>query len=99
MIENTLVAFRAELLACVTQEFTCEEERLVPSRSAGTVLMIDESQVLGSSVAIALRTQGFRVVQAHDGRSGVDLFQAHEAVIGVESRIVRNLARLIRRCQ
>lgn len=55
----------------------------MPSRTVGTVLMIDENEVLCSSVSIALRTQGFRVLEAHDGRFGVDLFQIHEAAIDV----------------
>ncbi len=45
--------------------------------------MIDENEVLCSVVSIALRTQGFRVFKAHDGPSGVDLFQLHEAAIDV----------------
>ena len=65
------------------QESKREEERLVPSRIVGTVLMIDENEVLCRSVSIALRTQGFRVLEAHDGRNGVDLFQVHEAAIDV----------------
>ena len=55
----------------------------MPSGTVGTVLMIDENEVLCSVVSIALRTQGFRVLAAHDGRSGVDLFQVHEAEIDV----------------
>lgn len=61
------------------QESKREEDRLVPS----TVLMIDDNEMLCSAVSIALRTQGFRVLEAHDGRSGVDLFQVHEAAIDV----------------
>ena len=59
-----------------------EEVRLVPS-TVGTVLMIDENEVLSNVVSIALRAQGFRVFEAHDGPSGVDLFQVHMAVIDV----------------
>jgi two-component system, cell cycle sensor histidine kinase and response regulator CckA len=70
-------------LACVAHEPRREEERLVPSRTAGTVMMIDKNEVLCSVVSIALRTQGFRVLEAHDGRSGVDLFQVHQAAIDV----------------
>ena len=54
-----------------------------PSRTVGTVLMIDDNQVLRSVVSRFLRTQGFRVLEAEDGRSGVDLFQVHEAAIDV----------------
>jgi two-component system, cell cycle sensor histidine kinase and response regulator CckA len=56
---------------------------LAPSRTAGTVLIIDDNEVLCGAVSIALRTQGFLVLEAHDGRSGVDLFQVHHAVIDV----------------
>jgi len=83
MIENTLLASHAEGLACVAQESHREEVRLVPSRTVGTVLMIDENEVLCSVVSIALRAQGFRVFEAHDGPSGVDLFQVHQAAIDV----------------
>ncbi len=55
----------------------------MPSRTVRTVLMIDENEVLCSAISIVLRTQGFRVLLAHDGRSGVDLFQVHEPEIDV----------------
>ena len=55
----------------------------MPSRTVGTVLMIDDNEVLRSAVSKVLRTQGFRVLEADDGRSGVDLFQVHEAAIDV----------------
>ena len=45
--------------------------------------MIDDNEVLCGAVSIALRTQGFGVIEAHDGRSGVDLFRVHEAAIDV----------------
>ena len=60
---------------------TEREARLVPSTTVRTVLMIDDNEALCRAVSIALRTQGFRVLEAHDGRSGVDLFQANEAAI------------------
>jgi CheY-like chemotaxis protein len=83
MIENKLLGPHAQGLACVAQEYHREEVRLVPSRTVGTVLMIDENEVLCSVVSIALRTQGFRTFEAHDGPSGVDLFQVDEAAIDV----------------
>jgi two-component system cell cycle sensor histidine kinase/response regulator CckA len=67
----------------LAQESQREEVPLVPSRTVGTVLMIDENEVLCTVVSIALRTQGFHVFEAHDGPSGVDLFQLHEAAIDV----------------
>jgi two-component system cell cycle sensor histidine kinase/response regulator CckA len=83
MIENTSFASHPEGLACVAQESHREELRLVPSRTVGTVLIIDENEVLCNVVSIALRTQGFHVFEAYDGQAGVDLFQIHEAVIDV----------------
>jgi two-component system, cell cycle sensor histidine kinase and response regulator CckA len=80
MIENTPFASHADVLACVAQESNREDKRLGPSRTAGTVLMIDDNEVLRSAVSRLLRTEGFRVLEAEDGRSGVDLFQVHEAI-------------------
>jgi CheY-like chemotaxis protein len=70
-------------LACVAQESNREDLRMGPSRTVGTVLMIDDNEVLRSVVSRFLRTQGFRVLEAEDGRSGVDLFKVHEAAIDV----------------
>jgi CheY-like chemotaxis protein len=83
MIENKLFASHAEVLACAPQESQREEEGLVPSRTVGTVLMIEDNKALCTAVSKMLRTQGFRVLEANDGRTGVDLFQAHAAEIDV----------------
>ena len=45
--------------------------------------MIDDNEVLRGAVSRLLRIEGFRVLEAEDGRSGVDLFQVHEAAIDV----------------
>jgi hypothetical protein len=39
----------------------------VPSRTVGTVLMIDDNEVLRSAASKLLRTQGFRVIEADCG--------------------------------
>src|ERR1700722_14423616 len=59
------------------------KRRLVPSKITATVLMIDRNEVLCSAISIALRTQGFRVIEAYDSLSGVDSFQVHESAIDV----------------
>src|SRR5580704_10626230 len=83
MIENTLFASHADVPACVAQESNREDKRLGPSRTVGTVLMIDDNEVLRTAVSRLLRIEGFRVLEAEDGRSGVDLFQVHAASIDV----------------
>jgi two-component system cell cycle sensor histidine kinase/response regulator CckA len=83
MIENTLLASHADVPGCVAQESKREDKRLGPSRTVGTVLMIDDNEVLRTAVSRLLRTEGFRVLEAEDGRSGVDLFQVHKAAIDV----------------
>ena len=45
--------------------------------------MIDDNELLRNAVSKLLRTEGFRVLEAEDGRSGVDLFQVHAASIDV----------------
>jgi two-component system cell cycle sensor histidine kinase/response regulator CckA len=83
MIENTLFTSYSDVLACVAQESKREDDRLGPSRTVGTVLMIDDNELLRNAVSKLLRTEGFRVLEAEDGRSGVDLFQVHEATVDV----------------
>lgn len=39
----------------------------MPSRTVGTVLMIDDNEVLRSAASKLLRTQGFRVLEADFG--------------------------------
>jgi PAS domain S-box-containing protein len=45
-------------------------------RFAGTVLVIDDEDILRLAVAKMLRKQGFSVLETGDGRAGVELFQA-----------------------
>ena len=53
------------------------------SRIVGRILMIEDNELLRSAVSKLLRIEGFTVLEAEDGRSGVDLFQVHEAAIDV----------------
>ena len=45
--------------------------------------MVEDNEALRNAVSKLLRTQGFRVLEAHDGRSGLDLFQVANAAIDV----------------
>jgi len=47
----------------------------------GTVLVIEDEEPLRHAVSKWLRKKGFRVIEASDGRGGVDLFKAHEHTI------------------
>jgi PAS domain S-box-containing protein len=53
-----------------------------PERVAGTVLVVEDEDSLRVAVSKALRKQGFSVIEAGDGRTGVDLFLANEPDIG-----------------
>jgi PAS domain S-box-containing protein len=49
----------------------------------GTVLVVEDEDALRDGVSKMLRKRGFCVVEAGDGRSGVDLFRASDRVIDV----------------
>jgi CheY-like chemotaxis protein len=49
--------------------------------AAGTVLIIEDEEPLRLAVSKMLRKTGFGVIEASDGREGVDLFRAHEPAI------------------
>ncbi len=49
--------------------------------TVGTVLVIEDEEPLRHAVTKWLRKKGFRVIEASDGRGGVDLFKAHEHTI------------------
>jgi PAS domain S-box-containing protein len=51
--------------------------------STGTVLVVEDEQVLRSAVANMLRKSGFVVIEAGDGIAGARLFQDHAASIDV----------------
>jgi two-component system cell cycle sensor histidine kinase/response regulator CckA len=48
---------------------------------SGTVLLVEDEEILRLAVSKALRRRGFYAIEATDGRAGVDLFQAHESEI------------------
>jgi two-component system, cell cycle sensor histidine kinase and response regulator CckA len=51
------------------------------NKSAGTVLVIEDEETLRMAVSRMLRKRGFEVIEAADGRTAVDLFQAHKGSI------------------
>jgi len=53
------------------------------SGAAGTVLMVEDEEVLRLSVSKMLRKKGFSVVEAADGYSALDLFRARKNSIDV----------------
>jgi len=53
------------------------------SAGKGTVLVIEDEEALRLAASKALRKRGFSVLEAGDGRAGVDLFRAKEQEIDV----------------
>jgi two-component system cell cycle sensor histidine kinase/response regulator CckA len=49
----------------------------------GTVLMVDDEEMLRVAVSRMLRKKGFSVIEAGDGHTALDLFRAKAAEIGV----------------
>jgi CheY-like chemotaxis protein len=49
--------------------------------AAGTVLIIEDEEPLRLAFSKMLRKRGFDVIEASDGREGVNLFRAHEPAI------------------
>ncbi len=49
----------------------------------GTILVVEDEEDLRRAVAKMLRRRGFSVIEANDGRIGVDLFEAHATEIDV----------------
>ncbi len=50
---------------------------------AGTILVVEDEEVLRGATSKMLQKAGFSVIQAADGTSGVDLFRANEQAIDV----------------
>jgi PAS domain S-box-containing protein len=50
---------------------------------AATVLLVEDEESLRSAISTMLRRSGYRVIEAGDGRTAVDLFRAREAEIDV----------------
>jgi hypothetical protein len=59
------------------------ESREDEYRGTETVLLIDDEQVVRSSVARALRQHGYEVLEADDGQSGLSAYRSHAAQIGI----------------
>jgi CheY-like chemotaxis protein len=55
----------------------------VRSGQTGTVLLVDDEDVLRAAVARALKREGFSVLEARDGLAGVQLFARHCGQIDV----------------
>jgi signal transduction histidine kinase len=55
----------------------------MPRGFAGTVLMVEDEDTLRSAVSKMLGKQGFAVIEAADGKTGVELFRARAAKIDV----------------
>jgi PAS domain S-box-containing protein len=55
----------------------------VPARSAGTVLVVEDEEVLRLAVSKALRNRGFTVMEAQDGSVAIDLMRTHRDDIDV----------------
>jgi PAS domain S-box-containing protein len=71
------------LLPCTTQPLTDTSDRTSTRTDvdfdgpAGTILMIEDEEVLRQAVATMLRKRGFRVIEAGDGATGMELFRNH----------------------
>jgi two-component system, cell cycle sensor histidine kinase and response regulator CckA len=71
------------LLPCSAQaKGTAHDDGTAHSANAemsftGTLLLIDDEEALLFAVAKMLRKKGFSVLEARNGREGIDLFQAH----------------------
>jgi PAS domain S-box-containing protein len=51
--------------------------------TAGTVLLVEDEQVLRGAVSTLLQKRGFLVIEAGDGAAGTELFRANKAEIDV----------------
>jgi two-component system cell cycle sensor histidine kinase/response regulator CckA len=76
------------LLPCIAQP--AEDASAPPLRTNredgsgfGTVLLVEDEEPLRLAVAKMLRKGGFTVIEAGDGRTAVDLFQANEPAVDV----------------
>jgi PAS domain S-box-containing protein len=77
------------LLPCASQPAPDTHDILVSDSAVevenvgGTVLVVEDEDALRCAVSKMLRKQGFFVLEASDGRAGVDLFRANEREIDV----------------
>ena len=72
------------MLPCTVQPTRASRTIALPASSAaggrvnGTVLVVEDEEELRTAVSKMLRKRDFRVVEAPDGRAGVDLFRANQ---------------------
>jgi two-component system, cell cycle sensor histidine kinase and response regulator CckA len=59
------------------------ERSQVPARSVGTVLVVEDEEVLRLAVSKALRNRGFAVMEAQDGSVAIGLMRVHSDDIDV----------------
>jgi CheY-like chemotaxis protein len=77
------------LLPCTSEPARDTHDILVPASTGevgsvhGTVLVVEDEDALRVAVSRILRKRGFSVVEASDGRTGLDLFLANEREIDV----------------
>jgi CheY-like chemotaxis protein len=75
------------LLPCTMQRVPDTSQRETPGEDPdlgglpGTVLVIEDEDVLRQAVAAMLRKRGFRVIEAGDGATGTELFLNSKTVI------------------
>ena len=50
-------------------------------RGAGTILVVDDEEVVRSTAKTALERYGYSVLLAEDGQTGVDMYRQHGAII------------------
>ena len=65
-----------------TQDIGVSASRKTRGRS-GTILVIEDEEILRVIVAKVLRERGFSVIETGDGKTGVDLFQKNESEVSV----------------
>jgi len=76
------------LLPCIGQPARDTTDTAVPSiqesgRVAGTVLVVEDEEILRLAVSKMLRKEHFSVIEAGDGTTGANLFLVNEARIDV----------------
>jgi PAS domain S-box-containing protein len=76
------------LLPCIGQPArdtsdTARPATREPASVAGTVLVVEDEEILRLAVSKMLRKEKFSVIEAGDGITGADLFRIHEANIDV----------------
>lgn len=63
--------------------YSLEEKRTEVTAGTGTILLVDDEEVLRASAEIALKHLGFTVLLAVDGEEAVEQFRKHKAEIDI----------------